>query len=1054
MRYFLILSSVLLLDSILCAQDSYKAYLSLSYEAIDSVADLNYSQGDYKKCLYLMQAGSHKAAADFGKKDSIFAEYTSNIGFFHKKLGNYEKALPFYLEAKEINKEVLGTDHVNYAKSLNNIANLYQAKGENEKALPLLIESKDIRKKVLGTNSLKYAQSLNNIARHYIAMGDYEKAIEVFIQSKEIYERNPKLQNKYFAITLANLASTYQTIGKFEEAISLNLRAKRIYEKELGTNHPTYINNLNNMATLYADMGNTEQAINLFKEAKDGYEKILGKDHIYVAKVLSNLAQSYMATKNYEKARSLFIQSKDIREKALGKYHPEFAKALTYLAELYNQNQNYTAAMPLIVEATEIYKKVLGADHTDYAESLSKLATVYQAVGESDKALPLLLETQQIFQKAFGKGHSSYVKAQINIANWYSNQKDYTKAKLYLQEAIEKSTGLPVSLNISHAWADSLKNADYKSVLNLERMIEALSLLYDLPKVASHSINQQEQLIVADLIMELLEKLKNQLLNENDKLRILTTSDEWFQKSLKLLTPNKDNERAFELSDQNKSVLLLEATKSEEAYRLGELPDSLIRQDKKLRKKQSQLQAQLQEIRSKKEKQQLRNILNKTNEDINKLDLYIKKQYPKYDQLKYQHQRIKITEIQQLLDEQTVLVEYVISDSILHIFCIDQKEVQWKQQYILTEDLEQHIQQLRKGLSDYDFIKNKKEEAYLAFTTEAYWFYQKLIVPILSDKPEIKNLIIVSDGKLGHLPFEVFLTEAAPETSIDYSTLAYLLKDYKISYNYSCKLWQENVNTQSVDNNGEILGMAAAYKSVDTSLLQLRLVTDVLLRNRLQPLPSAKEEIQELEQHFKGFFAYDSLASEQNVKALAPQYAVIHLAMHGILNSQRPVLSSLVFSEDGDSSESNFWQAHEISKSKLNANLVVLSACETGYGKFQKGNGIASLARAFMYAGASALVVSLWQVNDKSTAMIMKQFYKNLANKMPKDEALQKAKLDYIASVDKLVAHPAYWSSFIQIGNIESINLKQKNDGQNYTYWWIMLAALLAVLTGIFFSRR
>ena len=241
-----------------------------------------------------------------------------------------------------------------------------------------------------------------------------------------------------------------------------------------------------------------------------------------------------------------------------------------------------------------------------------------------------------------------------------------------------------------------------------------------------------------------------------------------------------------------------------------------------------------------------------------------------------------------------------------------------------------------------------------------------------------------------------------------------------------------------------MLAMAASYKNRGAgSLEELRLPDERSLRNYLQPLPAARAEVLALQESYKGYFAFDSLASEKMVKQLAPDYAIIHLAMHGLLDAKRPMLSALAFTEDGDSLESNFWQAHEISKMNLNADLVVLSPGETGYGRFEQGNGIASLARAFMYAGVPAMVVSLWEVNDASTSRLMQSFYQNLAKGMPKDEALRQAKLDYITSVGNLAAHPAFWSPFILIGNTRTITVATK--GSSVLLWAAIGVGLVAV---------
>ena len=168
-------------------------------------------------------------------------------------------------------------------------------------------------------------------------------------------------------------------------------------------------------------------------------------------------------------------------------------------------------------------------------------------------------------------------------------------------------------------------------------------------------------------------------------------------------------------------------------------------------------------------------------------------------------------------------------------------------------------------------------------------------------------------------------------------------------------------------------------------------------------------------------------------------------------NITKGVLSSLGFTEDGDSIENNFLQAYEISKMKLKADLVVLSACETGYGKFETGNGIASLARAFMYAGTSSLVVSLWQVSDFATARIMQNFYRHLSAGMNKDEALQQAKIDYMKAAKGVAGHPAFWSPFIQIGNDKALSVN--NNSSAFTYAFAGIAAFFLLL-GVFFFKR
>jgi LPXTG-motif cell wall-anchored protein len=399
------------------------------------------------------------------------------------------------------------------------------------------------------------------------------------------------------------------------------------------------------------------------------------------------------------------------------------------------------------------------------------------------------------------------------------------------------------------------------------------------------------------------------------------------------------------------------------------------------------------------------------------------------------------------------LLEYVIADKQVYILWVSNQEVNMTVQALPKDSLNRQIARLHRNLSHYEEIRSQYQRVYEEYVRLGHWFYVQLLQPVLSKSQGLEHLIIIPDGELSNLPFEAFLTEA-PKPGLAYAQMPYLLRQYRISYSYSAGLWQENRQQGTKANNGQILAMAPSYPPADSLVFRaFRLPSHRLLRQKLSPLPSAKAEVLALSKLFAGHFAFDSLATEYQFKQGAERYAVIHLALHGLLDNQKPLLSALAFTEDGDSLENNLLQAYEISQMRFQANLVVLSACETGFGRFEQGNGTASLARAFMYAGLPALVVSLWQVNDASTAFIMEQFYRNLDQGMDKAKALQEAKLSYLQYYDDpQAAHPAFWASFIQLGDSSPIALQRKSS---YWWWvWVGAAALLSFLGWLGWKRR
>ena len=182
-------------------------------------------------------------------------------------------------------------------------------------------------------------------------------------------------------------------------------------------------------------------------------------------------------------------------------------------------------------------------------------------------------------------------------------------------------------------------------------------------------------------------------------------------------------------------------------------------------------------------------------------------------------------------------------------------------------------------------------------------------------------------------------------------------------------------------------------------------------------------------------------ATESNFKALSSEYDILHLAMHTLIDDENPLYSKLAFTYiPGDTLEDGFLNAIEIYNLSLKARLTVLSSCSSGFGKFQKGEGVMSLARSFMYAGCPSVVMTLWEVEDQSGAEIMSKFYYYLKKGYSKDKALRKAKLKFLKKTGMLKSHPYFWSPYINIGDPSRIYFGRPLK-------WIFLGSLILLFT-------
>ena len=216
-----------------------------------------------------------------------------------------------------------------------------------------------------------------------------------------------------------------------------------------------------------------------------------------------------------------------------------------------------------------------------------------------------------------------------------------------------------------------------------------------------------------------------------------------------------------------------------------------------------------------------------------------------------------------------------------------------------------------------------------------------------------------------------------------------------------------------------------------------------LLRKPLMKLQWTQKEVNSILSIVKGKSYCHRHATEETFKNTAPEAGIIHLATHAIVDDRNPLYSKLVFANDKSSREDGFLNTYELYNIRLNADLVVLSACNTGYGKLVRGEGIMSLARGFMYAGCPSIVMSLWPVDDLSTNRLMDHFYQNLASGFRKDEALRQAKIEYINEADNVKSNPFYWAGFVSIGSPDSVNLPSKT---NYALWMIAFVVLVIAI--------
>jgi CHAT domain-containing protein len=353
-----------------------------------------------------------------------------------RQQGRYKEAVQIAVRVLAVVRNVLGEKHPKYALSLNNLANLYQDLGEHGRALPLFLEARDLRRQVQGEKHPDYASSLNNLAGLYQDLGEPGKALPLFLEARRLRRTMQGEKHPSYAVSLNNLAVLYLAMGEPGKALPLLLEARTLRRKVLGEKHPHYATSLNNLAGLYQAMGEHGKALPLLLEARTLYRRVLGERHPDYATSLSNLASLYQAMGEPRKALPLYLEARLLRREVLGEKHPDYAVSLNNLAVLCRDLGKPGKALPLLREARELVRKALGEKHPDYAVSLNNLAVLYLEMGEPGKALPLLLEARQLSRQVLGQKHPQYATRLHNLALLYQQMGEPGKALPYAREAM------------------------------------------------------------------------------------------------------------------------------------------------------------------------------------------------------------------------------------------------------------------------------------------------------------------------------------------------------------------------------------------------------------------------------------------------------------------------------------------------------------------------------------------------------------------------------------------------------------------------------------------
>ena len=955
------------------------------------IANEFYTAKNYDSAsLYYDSAANQFKQAEIYSRAGHCLLRTANCYFRDYK---FEEAIPFYDDCIETLLLAYDENDLKLAVPYSNLGRAYRQVGKPFKALEYEQKTYDIRLNELGENDVTTGHSLYNLGILYMDIGDYGKSKNCYFKALPIYKSHFGEYHRKISDVYVNMGILYDKAGDVNHAITYYLKANEI---DISMHDETYwllAYNYNNLGISYNNLENDSLAKHYLEKSL----VIANANKLHEVAVSSNrhLGDIYLSREKYETALSFYnVAMKESLDK-LGEIHPQTHDLHTSLSLLNQKQSKYDVAEQHLHDALRIVKTLYKDIHPWIGDSYQKLAQLYREQNKFNEA-----------RNAIEAGISSVSFYEINF-----NQ----------ETPFEKILNPTVLLDLLVEDAAILE-AEYQQTTQL-------SLLY----LALDRYNHANALI---------DHLRRGYIAEGSKILLQKETVHVYEKAIKLCNEIylqtdsvKYLEMAFEFSEKNKATILAETIQADEISNIQGVPQNILQEEKTLKQKITLAE---QNLANEPESEAISQEIIDLKWQYDSLSKKIADTYPQYYDMKYNLEVASVRSIMNNLAEEQAVLSYFDGDESWYIFCITKNSItlnKTAKQDLSTKELQIFRQAVSDNQSDFSTINHL-----------AHKIYKELVQKPLASNTLIEEITIVPDGILGYLPFDALVSELSMETAKPH----FLVEDYALSYVNSMTL-QTGKFISDTKPQISYVGFAPDY----SNQLEPGNNTLAMYRDAISQLSGTSKEVNFATGIFSGKAFLGDDATEANFKNLNKSTAILHLAMHATVDDEDPNRSKLLFTQSAnatDSLEDGFLNAFEIYGLKLASNLAVLSACNTGYGKIQKGEGIMSLSRAFQYAGCPSIVMSLWRAKDQPTTEVMGYFFENLKSGLPKNEALRDAKLKYLKTADPLKAHPANWATFVLLGDTTPVKIPFAT-----TSWWatvIITVFILASMLSYFLRKK
>jgi len=973
---------------------------------IDQALDL--AQAERRRPLAMAQVLSDSGAAWYGLADlsiskrcfeqvlaiqNRFAPHSvgmaltlNNLGNIAADRGDLAAAQQYYEQAFAI-QERLAPNSREAAVILNGLGSTALYQGNLEAAQRYFERALAIFESI-APNSLEIAAILNSLGVVAYNRGDLSRAQQYYEQALGIYER--LVPNSLAAAqTLNNLGLVAYNRGNLEEALRYFERSLALKER-LAPNSLSVAQTLNNLGNVARHQGDLATAQQRYEQALGIYER-LAPNSLSVAQTLNNLGIVARQRGDLALAQGYYERALAIQER-LAPNSLSVAQTLNNLGIVARQRGDLATAQQRYEQALGIYERIAPGSLRE-AAVLHNLGNVAIAQGDLERA-------QQYYERALtirerlAPQSLEVADTLHNLGNVAFSRGDMEQAQQYLEQSLAiVERFAPNALEAAHthyvlAQLKLLQNQPQAAILHLQRAL---------------AITETQRQAVAD-------PESRALFSE----RYFSPYPILARAHLQLNQPA----RAAETLERSRARSLAETLQQRQLAFAENTPPALrqlLRQQDQLNAKRLQTYRQLQETRSDDAETiaQLQRTLRELDQQQRVLNDRLRKEFPDYASLALP-KPLTIQQIQQSLDAGTVLLYHALTEDHLLIIAVSRTEVRGVARRVDVAHLEKQVQQLRAVLSKPPVFRNVLERR--EWQQQSQWLYAELVAPMQGMLKNAQRVLLCPDGVLCQLPWAALIVKTENGKPV------YWIERTALHLTPSVGVYRQARAVQPASQGAAI---AAVWnytngKPIDLAQHQ-RLEAATLLRRSgagtvLEDLPHGSKETAALRKLFgkEARVAVNTQATPQQARRLTANARVVHFVCHARVDHTDPLSSALLLAPAG-SDVGKLTAGEVLLNWRLRADLVMLSACETGVGMAKRYEGVYSLGRAFLAAGSRSVGMSLWKVSDEATVKLMEGFYRRYVRGTAKDEALRAAQLGLLRTPK--YADPYFWSAFVLMGD-------------------------------------